>query len=76
MRQFLKRCHSVQTNQLLKQLLDKIEENSQFINEKRKNVEFSITDGHSIVCHSYFYEIFLRITNILIIEFVAKPDEE
>lgn len=49
MRKFLKRSHVIQHNQLLKQLLDKIEENSKLINEKRKNVDFSITDSLSIV---------------------------
>ncbi|CAG2114639.1 unnamed protein product, partial [Medioppia subpectinata] len=47
-RQFIKRSHVVQHNQLLKQLLDKMEENSKFINEKRSNVEFSISDALSI----------------------------
>ncbi|CAG2167082.1 unnamed protein product [Oppiella nova] len=47
-RKFIKRSHVVQHNQLLKQLLDKIEDNSKLICEKRKNVEFSISDSLSI----------------------------
>ncbi|XP_054159872.1 nucleolar complex protein 2 homolog [Oppia nitens] len=47
-RKFLKRSHVIQHNQLLKQLLDKIDENSKLICDKRRNVDFSITNSPAI----------------------------
>ena len=45
----MKNSDSSLSLQSLKQLVDKIEENSNFINNKRKNVEFGVDNSLAIV---------------------------
>lgn len=48
-KKFIKTNHNVRHLQLIKQLCDKIDENSKFISEKRKNITFGINDATAIV---------------------------
>ncbi|KAB7507525.1 Nucleolar complex protein 2-like protein [Armadillidium nasatum] len=48
LKSFLKKCKVAVYSKKVKQLLDKINENSQFISDRRKDVTFKLTDSEAI----------------------------
>lgn len=55
MKKFMKeKCRSPEDSKFVKQALDKVEENSSFIESRRKNVTFKFSDTQAVVSFEPF----------------------
>ena len=54
LKEFLKKCKSANYCKVIKGLLDKIQENCKIIEERRKNIQFSIKDKKNVVCICFY----------------------
>ncbi|KAL4712865.1 hypothetical protein ACJJTC_011935 [Scirpophaga incertulas] len=86
LKQFLKACSVINYTKKMRQLLDKIEENSKFIEKERSKISFSLNDDKMITaweCNirakgtplSTFYENWSKINKIQKRKKITKNDE-
>ncbi|CAG2242680.1 NOC2 [Mytilus edulis] len=65
MKEFLKKCKIANYCKQIKQIVDKVQETSKFITDRRKSVSFSISDDKAIVQELFFKMFKNRVLEVL-----------